>query len=74
MMHPRLRQEETRTLCSTMVLYLAPSILPFTLTSIPIPAEEKHPHSMMLSPKSFTIRKMMDRTELMSHSAQEKII
>ena len=33
---------------SKLVLYLAPSLFPSTQTSFPVPAEEKHPHSMML--------------------------
>ena len=38
-----------------IALYLAPSILPSTLTSFPVPAEEKHPHSMRLPPPCFTV-------------------
>jgi hypothetical protein len=37
-----------------MSLYLAPSLIPSILTSFPVPAEEKHPHSMMLPPPCFT--------------------
>ena len=40
---------------SKIVLYLAPSIFPSTQTSFPVPAEEKHPHSMMLPPPCFTV-------------------
>lgn len=36
--------------CSRTVLYLAPSLFPSTLTSFPVPAEEKLPHRMMLPP------------------------
>ena len=36
-------------------LYLAPTILPSTLTSFPVPAEEKHLHNMMLPPPCFTV-------------------
>ena len=35
---------------SKIALYLALSIFPSTLTSFPVPAEEKHPHNMMLPP------------------------
>ncbi|MED6231910.1 hypothetical protein ATANTOWER_013392, partial [Ataeniobius toweri] len=34
-------------------LYFAPSILPSTLINFPVPAEEMHPHSMMLPPPCF---------------------
>ena len=37
------------------VLCFAPSIFPSVLTSIPVPAAEKHPHSMMLPPPCFTV-------------------
>ena len=30
-------------------------IFPSTLTSLPVPAAEKHPHSMMLPPPCFTV-------------------
>ena len=40
---------------SKIVLYLAPSIFPSTQTSFPVPAEEKHPHSMMLPPPCFRV-------------------
>ncbi|KAK6303896.1 hypothetical protein J4Q44_G00263500 [Coregonus suidteri] len=36
-------------------LYFAPFIFPSILTSLPVPATEKHPHSMMLPPPSFTV-------------------
>ncbi|MEQ2234345.1 hypothetical protein ILYODFUR_030964 [Ilyodon furcidens] len=35
--------------------HLTPSILLSALTSFPIPAEDNHPHSMMLSPPRFSI-------------------
>jgi hypothetical protein len=38
--------------------YLAPSIIPSILTSFPVPADEKHPHSMMLPPPCFTVGMM----------------
>ena len=38
-----------------IALYLAPSIFPSVLTSFPVPAEEKHPHSMMLPRPCFTV-------------------
>ncbi|XP_054642150.1 uncharacterized protein LOC129187227 isoform X9 [Dunckerocampus dactyliophorus] len=40
---------------SKVVLYLAPSIFPSTLTSFPVPAEEKQPHNMMLPPPCLTV-------------------
>jgi hypothetical protein len=33
---------------SQISLYLVPSIIPSILTSFPVLADEKHPHSMML--------------------------
>ncbi|MED6290131.1 hypothetical protein CHARACLAT_009963, partial [Characodon lateralis] len=38
-----------------IVLFLAPSIITSILTSFHVPAEEKHPHRMMLPPPSFTV-------------------
>ena len=35
-------------------LCLAPSIIPSILTSFPVPADEKHPHTMMLPLPCFT--------------------
>lgn len=35
-------------------LYLSPSILPLIMTSSPIPADEKHPHNIILPPPCFT--------------------
>ena len=40
---------------SKISLYLAPSIFPSTLTIFPVPAEEKHPQSMMLLPPYLTV-------------------
>ena len=36
-------------------LYFAPFISPSILISLPVPASEKHPHSMMLPPPCFTV-------------------
>ncbi|MEQ2281750.1 hypothetical protein AMECASPLE_033625 [Ameca splendens] len=41
---------------SRIVLDLASSIFPSTLIVLPVPAEEKHPHSMMLPPPYFLMR------------------
>ncbi|MEQ2176134.1 hypothetical protein GOODEAATRI_024928 [Goodea atripinnis] len=39
-----------------MSLYIAAFIFPSIMTSLPVPAAEKHPHSMtLLPPPSFTI-------------------
>ena len=40
---------------SRISLYFAPFIFPAILTSHPVPAAEKHPHSMMLPPPCFTV-------------------
>ena len=42
-------------LSSRICLYLAPFIVPSILTSLQVPAAEKHPHSMMLPPPCFTV-------------------
>ena len=39
---------------SRICLYLAPFIVSSILTSLPVPAAEKQPHSMMLPPPCFT--------------------
>ncbi len=39
------------------VLFIFPSIA----TSRPVPAAEKHPHSMMLPPPCFTVGTVLDR-------------
>ena len=40
---------------SRMSLYTAAFILPSIRTSLPVPAAEQHPHSMMLPPPCFTV-------------------
>ena len=40
---------------SRICLYLAPFMVPSIPTSLPVPAKEKHPHSMMLPPPCFTL-------------------
>ena len=40
---------------SRMALYIAAFIFPSILTSLPVPAAEKHPHSMMLPPPCFPL-------------------
>ena len=40
---------------SRISLYFAPFIFPSILTSLSVPAAEKHPHSMMLPPPCFTV-------------------
>ena len=42
-------------------LYFVPFSIPSTLTSPPVPAAEKHPHSMMLPPHCFTIGVVLGR-------------
>ncbi|KAL3978871.1 hypothetical protein ACER0C_019933 [Sarotherodon galilaeus] len=46
---------DSKRFSSKIALYLAPSIFPSTLTSFPVPAEEKHPQSMMLPPPYLTV-------------------
>jgi hypothetical protein len=43
---------------SRIYLYLSPFIVPSILTSRPVPAAEKHLHSMMMPQPCFTVRKM----------------
>ncbi|CAI5670166.1 unnamed protein product [Oreochromis niloticus] len=45
---------------SKIALYLAPSIFPSTLTCFPVPAEEKHPQSMMLPPPYVTVGMLLE--------------
>ena len=42
-------------------LYFAPFLFPSILTSLPVPAAEKHPHSMMLPPPCFTVGMVLVR-------------
>ena len=45
---------------SRISLYLAPFIGPSILTNLPVPATEKHPHNMLLTPPCFTVRMVLD--------------
>ena len=50
-LHPGLKSlEDWIRFRSRISLYLAGSIIPSILTSFPVPADETHPHSMMLPP------------------------
>ena len=54
-LRPSLKsQEDWNRFPSRITLYLAPSIIPSILTSVPVPANEKNPHSIMLPPPCFT--------------------
>ncbi len=50
-----------RRFLSRISLYLAAFIFPSIATSRPVPAAEKHPHSMMLPPPCFTVGTVLDR-------------
>ncbi len=50
-----------RRFSSGISLYLAAFIFPSIATSRPVPAAEKHPHSMMLPPPCFTVGTVLDR-------------
>ncbi len=50
-----------RRFSSRIYLYLAAFIFPSIATSRPVPAAEKHPHSMMLPPPCFTVGTVLDR-------------
>ncbi len=50
-----------RRFSSRISLYLAAFIFPSIATSRPVPAAEKHPHSMMLPPPCFTVGTVLDR-------------
>ncbi len=50
-----------RRFWSRISLYLAAFIFPSIATSRPVPAAEKHPHSMMLPPPCFTVGTVLDR-------------
>ncbi len=50
-----------RRFSSRISLYLAAFIFPSIATGRPVPAAEKHPHSMMLPPPCFTVGTVLDR-------------
>ncbi len=50
-----------RRFSSRISLYLTAFIFPSIVTSRPVPAAEKHPHSMMLPPPCFTVGTVLDR-------------
>ncbi len=50
-----------RRFLSRISLYLAAFIFPSIATSRPVPAAEKHPHSMILPPPCFTVGTVLDR-------------
>ncbi len=50
-----------RRFSSRISLYLTAFIFPSIATSRPVPAAEKHPHSMMLPPPCFTVGTVLDR-------------
>ncbi len=50
-----------RRFSSRISLYLAAFIFPSIATSRPVPAAEKHLHSMMLPPSCFTVGTVLDR-------------
>uniref|UniRef100_A0A8C8G3M0 Dopamine beta-hydroxylase n=1 Tax=Oncorhynchus tshawytscha TaxID=74940 RepID=A0A8C8G3M0_ONCTS len=52
---PSHQSEVLSRFSSRISLYFAPSIFPSILTSLPIPATEKHPHSMMPPPPCFIV-------------------
>ena len=55
-LRPCLRSWALWSRFSSMIsLYFAPFIFPSILTSLPVPATEKHPHNMTLTPPFFTI-------------------
>ena len=45
----------TTDFSSRISLYFAPFIFPSNLTSLSVPASERHPHSMMLPPPCFAV-------------------
>ena len=54
--HPSLRSRALWSrFSSRMSLYIAVFIFLYILTSLPVPATKKHPHSMMLPPPCFTV-------------------
>ncbi len=59
--HHRNKPSLWRRFSSRISLYLAAFIFPSIATSRPVPAAEKHPHSMMLPPPCFTVGTVLDR-------------
>lgn len=58
-LHPSRRSWALWSRCSSRIsLYFAPFIFPSILTSLPVPAAEKHWPSMMLPPPCFTVGMM----------------
>ena len=52
---PSPQSEVLSRFSSRISLYFALFSFPFILTSLPVPATEQHPHSMMLPPLCFTV-------------------
>ena len=50
-----LHQSEVLSALEQVFIYFAPFIFPSILTSLPVPAFEKHPHSMILQAPSFIV-------------------
>jgi hypothetical protein len=61
-LHPSLRSWELcRRFKSRFSLYFALFIFPSIVTSLPVPAAEKHPYNMMLPPPCFTVGMVLAR-------------